>query len=282
MTQLSVLEPIEYIVIGHITKDLTAEGSQLGGTATYAALTANSIGVKVGVVTSWGCEIPIGPLQEIPIINDQAENSTTFSNIEKRRGRVQFVHNFANSINASAIPVNWQNPSIVHLGPVVHEIQPELGKHFPNSLICATPQGWLRMWDEHGEVTHNNQLLSKEKLHNIHIAILSIEDVDGDENTIEELAGLCPIFVVTEGYKGSRVYWHGDVRHFNAPKVKEKNPTGAGDIFAAAFFIQYNKTKNPWEAARFANNLAALSVTRSGLDSIPTREEVINAICEVI
>jgi sugar/nucleoside kinase (ribokinase family) len=92
---------------------------------------------------------------------------------------------------------------------------------------------------------------------------------------------MCPVFVVTESYFGARVYWHGDVRHFNAPSVIEKDATGAGDIFAASFFIRFFKTKNPWEAARFANQIASYSVTRSGLDSIPKREEIKLATTEV-
>jgi sugar/nucleoside kinase (ribokinase family) len=114
------------------------------------------------------------------------------------------------------------------------------------------------------------------------VVVISIEDVSEDENTIEEMAYICPVLVVTEGFYGARVYWNGDVRRISAPKVKEVNPTGAGDIFAAAFLIQYHKTQNPWESARFANQLAAGSVTRSGLESVPTQLEIKNASIEVL
>ena len=36
MLQLNALEPVDYLVIGHLTRDLTAEGPRLGGTAAYA------------------------------------------------------------------------------------------------------------------------------------------------------------------------------------------------------------------------------------------------------
>jgi sugar/nucleoside kinase (ribokinase family) len=64
--------------------------------------------------------------------------------------------------------------------------------------------------------------------------------------------------------------------------MEEVDPTGAGDIFAAAFFFRLHATRDPWEAARFATNLAALSVARVGLEGIPTAEEVQSCLIEII
>jgi sugar/nucleoside kinase (ribokinase family) len=50
-------------------------------------------------------------------------------------------------------------------------------------------------------------------------------------------------------------------------------PDRAGDIFAAASLVRYHQTRDPWEAARFANRLASTSVTRRGLAGVPTPEE---------
>jgi sugar/nucleoside kinase (ribokinase family) len=77
------------------------------------------------------------------------------------------------------------------------------------------------------------------------------------------------------------VFWNGDVRRFRPPPAVEIDGTGAGDVFAAAFFYRLHTTRDPWEAARFANHLASCSVTRTGLDSIPTREEVLESMVEV-
>ena len=58
--------------------------------------------------------------------------------------------------------------------------------------------------------------------------------------------------------------------------------TGAGDVFAAAFFVRLLETRDPWEAARFANRVAAVSVTRPGLQGIPTPTEVQQCLIEVL
>jgi len=281
MDQIAKLEPIDYLVIGHITRDLTPEGPIMGGTASFSTLTAKAVGLKVGVVTSWGCDIPLGPMGKIPIINQPTETSTTFKNISTSNGRLQIIQNIAKPLHNASIPSNWFNTPIVHLGPIAREIAPELVELFPNSMIGVTPQGWLRSWDDDGRIIMSEWQESTQVLKNCQVAIISIEDVGGNESTIESMTSKCPIFVVTEGHLGSRVYWHGDVRRFNAPKVNEIDSTGAGDIFSAAFFIQFNKTGNPWEAARFATQLASLSVTRQGVAGVPTKDEVQVAFSEV-
>jgi sugar/nucleoside kinase (ribokinase family) len=52
-------------------------------------------------------------------------------------------------------------------------------------------------------------------------------------------------------------------------------------VFAAAFFSRLFTTRDPWEAARFATQLGAISVTRPGLTGIPTAEEIEACMVEV-
>jgi sugar/nucleoside kinase (ribokinase family) len=111
--------------------------------------------------------------------------------------------------------------------------------------------------------------------------VISINDVDNNEARVEEMASACRVLAVTEGARGTRLYWNGDIRRFRPPEVKEIDNIGAGDIFAAAFFVRLFTTRDPWEAARFATLLSAYSVTRSGLDSIPTSEEIQESMVEV-
>jgi len=53
-------------------------------------------------------------------------------------------------------------------------------------------------------------------------------------------------------------------------------------VFAAAFFVRLFTTRDPWEAARFATLLASRSVTRIGLDGIPTSREIEECMLEVL
>ncbi|MBE0695387.1 MAG: ribokinase, partial [Anaerolineaceae bacterium] len=104
----------------------------------------------------------------------------------------------------------------------------------------------------------------------------------GNESIIEDMASSARVLVVTEGANGARLYWNGDVRRFRPQQMMEADPTGAGDIFATAFFYRLSTTRDPWEAARFATNLASFSVMRFGLEGVPTAEEVQSCMTEVI
>ena len=283
MFQPVLLQPIDYLVLGHITCDVTPDGFRLGGTATYATLTARALGLRVGVVTSWGAEIPLGPLSDIPMVSYPAEHSTTFENIQTANGRIQYVHHNAPLINLNLIPDVWRTASIVHMGPILQEVEPALVRHFPTALIGVTPQGWLRSWDGDGRVHRCEWPEGSFVLQRAGAAVISVEDVEGDENRIEEMAASCRILAVTEAHQGARLYWHGDVRRFRPPIVyDELDSTGAGDIFATAFFTRLYTTRDPCEAARFATQLAAYSVTRPGLDGIPMPDEIQECMVEVL
>jgi len=282
MFSLTPLEPINYLIIGHLTRDLTPEGPRLGGTAAYAGLTAHALGLRVGIVTSWGAEIPLGNLKHIPVISYPAEHSTTFENIYTEKGRIQVVHSVAPRLDFHMIPEPWRQAPIVHLGPVAQEVEPGLVRHFPTSLVGITPQGWMRGWDESGHVFFSEWPEASFILQQAGAAVIGIEDVLNDENRIEEMVSSSRILVVTEGAAGARVYWNGDVRRFRSPQVAEIDSTGAGDIFAAAFFVRLYLTRDPWESARFANQIAAASVTRCGLEGIPTAEEIQEYLIEVL
>jgi hypothetical protein len=282
MFSLTPLEPINYLIIGHLTRDLTPEGPRLGGTAAYAGLTAHALGLRVGIVTSWGAEIPLGNLKHIPVISYPAERSTTFENIYSEKRRIQLVHSVAPRLDFHMIPEPWRQAPIVHLGPVAQEVEPGLVRHFPTSLVGITPQGWMRGWDESGRVFSSEWPEASFILQQAGAAVIGIEDVLNDENRIEEMVSSSRILVVTEGAAGARVYWNGDVRRFRSPQVAEIDSTGAGDIFAAAFFVRLYLTRDPWESARFANQIAAASVTRCGLDGIPTEEEIQEYLIEVL
>jgi sugar/nucleoside kinase (ribokinase family) len=279
--QMSI-EPIDYLMIGHITRDEAPDGPLLGGTATFSSLMASALGLRVGIVTSWGADLPLGPLSELPIVNLPAEHSTTFENTTTPEGRLQTIFHVANSIDLNVIPEVWLNAPIVHIGPVAQEVEPALVRHFSNSLIGITPQGWLRTWDENGRVVPTEWPEASFVLSNVGAAVISIEDLGFEDSRIEEMATASRVLAITEHSDGVRLFWNGDVRRFRPPSVIELDTTGAGDIFAAAFFFRMYTTRDPWEAARFATQLAAISVTRTGLQGIPTQEEIQDTMAEVL
>ena len=276
------LSPVDYLVIGHISCDLTPGGPRLGGTAAYAGLTARALGLRTGIVTAWGGEVPLDVLDGIQVRSMAVEHSTTFENVYTPRGRVQILHHTAPDILYENVPEIWWEAAIVHIGPIAGEGKHLVDRGLSSSLLGLTPQGWLRNVDDGGHVHIGTWPEALQALSKASAAVFSIDDVGGDEEQIEAMANKCQVLAVTEGAAGARLYWNGDLRRFRTLRVKEVDPTGAGDIFAAAFFWRFSVTHDPWAAARFATCLATFSVTRRGLEGIPTREEIQTCLVEVL
>ena len=278
-------QSLDYLVIGHFSKDILSDGSYaLGGTSAYAALTARALGLRVGIVTSFpGEELnSLNLPSDISIFNIDTATATTLENIEIKQGRKQHLHAQATKIELNKIPTTWQRTPIIHLGPIVQDIPEKLPSDLATSLLGITPQGWLRGWDDAGHISQKEWSEAETSLKKAGATVLSVEDVEENEEMIEEFYLNSRILAVTEGGDGVRIYWNGDLRRFPAPQVNVVDTTGAGDIFAATFFIRLYQTRDPWEAARFAVCIASRSVTRRGLQSIPTQEEIQSCQMEVL
>jgi len=282
MLNLVTPGPVDYLVIGHVAHDLTPTGPRLGGTVAYSALTARALGLRVGIVTSVGPETSLGSLKDISIISIESPQSTTFENIYSKQGRLQYLRAQAAHIDLNSVPELWRRASIIHLGPLANEIEPILPKDFSPALLGITPQGWMRKWDVDGRVSPSAWTDAESALAQAGVVVISREDVGSDDEVIEHMAHQTRVLAVTEGAAGAVLYWNGDRRRFRAPEVQEVDATGAGDVFATAFFVRLFKTRDPWEAARFATLVASRSVTRVGLDGTPTQSEIESSLMEVL
>ena len=276
---------LDYLVIGHVTRDLNVPSSQrprgdpqmvpgrLGGTAAYAARTARALGCRVGVVTSAACDLGLREeLGDVRIARDPARASTVFVNIYGD-GRRQLIRSIARTIDPATVPADW-HASLIHIGPVAGECDPSLVTSFPGAFVGVTPQGWMREWDQTGHVTRRPWSEAAKILPHADAVVLSEEDVAGDRSLVIDYACQTRCLVLTEGAAGCTVYAAGDTYQVSAPKVSEVDPTGAGDVFAACFFYVLQRTGDPCRAARFANCCAARSVARPGLLASPLVAEV--------
>ena len=152
MFNLVPLEPVDYLVVGHIARDLTPTGPRLGGTAAYSALTARALGMRVGVVTASGPETSLDVLNDVLVVSAPSVHSTTFENIYSDSGRRQVLHHQAVALSLDNVPAPWRQTAIIHLGPIAQEVDAVLPDSFSPSILGLTPQGWMRDWDESGQV----------------------------------------------------------------------------------------------------------------------------------
>ncbi len=275
-------QPIDYLVIGHVTNDIQPDGTQiLGGTVSFAANMARALGLRVGIVTCAGKDSDLSALDGIAIACERSKFSTTFENrYDHKKGRVQYLYNRADDIDITSVPSAWWHTEIVHFGPMVDEISPHSIKHFPNIFKGITAQGWLRRWDESGRVHRRDWPEAAEILPKANAVVISIDDVEGDWVYLDNWGALTRVLVITQGAQGATVIVNGDRHQFRAPQTEEMDSTGAGDIFAAAFFIRYQQTDDPLAACRYAVRLASASCSRVGPYGLPTPSDIIAALDE--
>ena len=228
------IEPVDYLVIGHITQDVILGGFTLGGTVSYASLTALALGKSVGIVTSATLDIQLPEFRKIQVLKYPSHHTTTFENIQKPDHRIQIIHHLAERITAGQIPEVWRNSPVIHVGPVANEVDPEVFRIFKDSFVGVTPQGFMRQWDETGHIKQDTWRDADRILPHVSAAVLSLEDVRSDEKVIENYVSHSQVLVVTEGARGARLYWNGDMRYFVPPPSVEVDPTGAAPCRADA------------------------------------------------
>lgn len=264
-----------YFILGHIAKDIGPWGTRIGGSFSYSAITARGLGERVGGVTSVGPDLKLeDTFGGIEVVCVPSPVTTIFENLYVGRRRKQFIRAVASPIEPQHIPRNWLTSNIVHLAPIAHELSTAIAQLFPQSFVGVTPQGWIRQWDVDGNVSKRAWSGAEDVLRSADAVVFSGEDVAGGEKAVASYARLTEVLVVTRGAEGADLHYRGRVHHFPAFPVREVDPTGAGDAFAAAFFVELHRSGDPFRATRFANCVASFVVEGVGLSGIPTREQV--------
>jgi hypothetical protein len=283
---MQTVRPPDYLVIGHICADLLPDGSAvLGGTALYSALTAAHLGWRVAVLTRGvygrtidGVAIPsLDPYAEqLSIIVQDAETPTMFVNEYTAGRRVQTMPKWAGEIDLRGLPPHWRNAKLIHLGPVAQEInQRDTGSLTP-SFLGVTPQGWMRDWPRPGggRVKLLPLRMTPDLRNRVDAIVVSDEEISLSRDVVEQV-GARRLGVITRGEGGARIIFGGEKVDLPGFKVPVKDLTGAGDVFAAAFFIHAtDRSESAIKAGRFANAVAALSLREVGPRGVPTLEEV--------
>jgi 1D-myo-inositol 3-kinase len=267
---------IDFLVIGHVVRDVVPDGYTVGGTTTYSSITARNLGRRPGIVTRLAPDFVVPDvLHNIAVARVPSNHTTTFHNIYHDGHRQQFLLSVAEALQPDDIPAEWRAAPIVHLGPLAREIDSRFAKLFPGALVGVTPQGWLRQWDETKRVRMRPWEEAPEILPHVDVLVLSEEDLAPRGNALfDEYARLTRIAVMTQGARGCVVFTQGQQRQIPGFPAREIDPTGAGDVFAAAFLIRLQETGDPFESARFANATASFCVEAPGVTGIPTRKQV--------
>lgn len=273
---------IDYLAIGHVTEDLWKDRQPTaGGTVMYASRCARALLPKVAVLTAAAAGLDeAGIFPGIAVHRVDSPRTTQFWNVYDGSHRTQYTNASPVVLGAEHFNAELRDSAIVHLAPVCNEVAPSILREIPDSaFVGLTPQGWLRRWKDDGRVEQHprNWTDAATFLKRADAVVMSIEDINGDWATARDWANQARLMVVTQSELGCTLYIEGEAIRVPAPQVRQVDPTGAGDVFAATFFIALRRGELPMRATQMANCLAAQSVTRPQLEGLPNADDI--ALC---
>jgi 1D-myo-inositol 3-kinase len=265
------------LCVGHVTWDKVDAKDVLGGSVSYAALTAKKLGWDAAVLTSASADFD--GARDLPGIAVRARPSKATTRFVNRYGgpagaRQQFLLSRADEVDVNDVPQAWRKPDALLLGSVASEIPRHAAGAFEAGVVGALAQGWLRHFGADGAVTPQPWPDPAGDLFGVHVLFLSEHDVGGDRAKARELLAHVPIVALTRGWEGMELITRDAIHSVPTLPRTEVDPTGAGDVFAAAFVVRYRETDDPLEAAAFACCAASCAVEGVGTTTLGDRAEV--------
>ena len=275
------------MVVGAASRDVTADDSRgwrLGGAATYCSLTAARLGLRVGCLV--GVDRPASTAGELGLLEAagvdvrrvELDSGPVFENLEVDGHRRQRWLSTSDRVPASALPEAWRCARAWLMVPVAGEVD---GDWADTPLADARRgvcwQGLLRVFDDDGWVRRVEPKPSP-LLDSADMVVASVDDVDAF-TAIVRLRSLAPraAMVLTAGEGGGIASVGGSLWRYSAIAAERVvDPTGAGDVFAAALMVAWLLTGQLATARtlRFAAAVASCSVEGPGLAGVPWRDQV--------
>ncbi len=239
----------DYTTVGHVTIDVLDDGSrQAGGAAFYSALQAARLGQRALIITR-GVESEIEQAlaaysHELELQILPARHTTTLLTSGSGADRSQRVLAWAGPI-AQDLAVDT---AVLHLAPVARE-SPTRWRG-PAAFVALTPQGLVRRWS-----APRNRIracpptpAAMAVARHCNAMVLSEHERASCTRLIAAATAAGAVVAVTAGERpnviinpGQRVELELEV----PPIVAPREDLGAGDVFAAAFFIALADRQDP-------------------------------------
>lgn len=257
-----------------------------GGTVWYAALFLAGIGRRVAVVGIGDDKLKRRLARrgvDVRHFSD-AGPVTVFENTYSAGVRKQRAWAGGDIDRADVPQAAFDAPGLL-IGPVLQEVDPAI-MHTPRTgCLMLDAQGFLRQLSTVGDVILRMTPDAETALR--HCDILKVDAREaavitstGDIETAgRHLFRMGPrTVIITQGRDGALFYDGTRFVQIRAPEVDVVDPTGAGDVFSAAFLVRYIASGNLAAAGRFAVTAAALSTRGFGASALPSETEISSLI----
>jgi 1D-myo-inositol 3-kinase len=299
----------DYTTVGHVTADVMADGSRRpGGGAFYSALQAARLGRRARILTRGRREeieellAPYDGELELEVID--APQTTTLATSGIGATRSQRLLAWGGEIGAE-IELDTE---ILHLAPVARETPSSWRGRA--AFVGLTPQGLVRSWSREDALIVPCPLRRSQLPQHCDAIVISeaermscstlfareherrsadvgadgragadADSADADGRTGADArteAATGAVIAVTAGAAPTELRLAGgEIVHSQVPPIgRVCDDLGAGDVFAAAFFIAFADGATARAAAAFANAAAAVRVAGHGAGAIGDRAAI--------
>jgi sugar/nucleoside kinase (ribokinase family) len=276
----------DYVTVGHVTVDVLDGRRQPGGGAFYSALQAARLGLRTLVLTR-GAPHELQALlepyaAELRVEIAPAQRTTTLRTRGAGQERTQRLLAWAGPF-AEPVAVDT---AILHLAPIARET-PRSWRGRAD-FGGQTPQGRVRGWDARGTIAA--EPLERARLpRECDAIVFSATERESCAELIPRAASSAaaepgaergaetgPVVAVTAGPRPTTILRAGRAPlEVRVPAIAfPREDLGAGDVFAAAFFVALHEGRTPAEAAAFGNAAAAVRIAGVGPGAIGDRRAV--------
>lgn len=259
---------------------IAADGSRRpGGGAFYSALQAARLGLRALILTRGAApeiEALLEPYRsELELRILPAPATTTLQTSWSEAIRTQRLLAWAGPI-AAEVEVDTQ---ILHFAPVARETSAAWRGHA--DFVGLTPQGLARTWDDAGEIVSaalpsDRGALDALLPDSCEAIVVSELERAACVPLLSAASAGGAILAITAGAGATSIQLpSGETIRVQTPSVANpRDDLGAGDVFAAAFFVALHEGLSPSHAAAYGNAAAAIRIEGVGADAIGNRSAI--------
>jgi len=286
----------DVIIIGHFSldKNIWPTGqikNTLGGAPTYSGSIFAALGKKTGIFTIIGKDhfseaLSFCQSKNIDTLGllVSTEQTMAFQNSYTTDGsRRQKCLHVAPKLLIRNLPKNYLDSKAFYISPLAGEVDEELLRKLKKkeNVLMLDPQGLMRNISKNGEV---KVVFDKNKLERI-FKLVDIVKIGKDEvkafkmqekeilNTLDRVG--VKIAIITRGKDPIMILHSGRFFEVQTLDTEVKDPTGAGDVFGAAFLSEYMTGSGVEKAAKFAAAAASLKIRYKGPNGFPSKKDII-------
>lgn len=242
-------------VVGNLSRDRVAGGpARVGGAAFHCARALRALGAEATIVTKASEAWLVEALEGLGLpVSSRASSTTSVFTMEHDGDRRRMVVEALGEPWTPEEARGWVADALgetrwIHVGPLARS-------DFPPETLAELARGRLLSYDGQGLVRapRTGELSPDAGYDPRLLRAVSILKLSEEEAAVVGVAHEVPEVIVTLGSRGALVYSEGEEVQVPTTPRSGVDPTGAGDMFAAAYLVARADGAPPVAAAERAN-----------------------------